>query len=48
MAASLLLHLVGELRDGHQVSRVSVDLLRKIQKVPKSQLKTCIAREQSL
>jgi len=48
MAASLLLHLVGELREEHQVSKVSVDLLRKIQKAPKSQLKTCLAREQSL
>jgi DNA polymerase III subunit epsilon len=48
MAASLLLRLEDELRDRHQVNDVSVDLLRRIQRVPKSQLKRCIAREQGL
>lgn len=48
MAASLLLRLEDELRDHHQVNDVSVELLRRIQRVPKGQLKRCIAREQSL
>jgi len=48
MAASLLLRLEDELRDRHQVNDVSVQLLRRIQRVPKGQLKRCIAREQSL
>ncbi|WP_018993081.1 3'-5' exonuclease [Aromatoleum toluclasticum] len=47
MAASLLLSLEGELRERHQVSDVSVELLRRIQRVPKGQLKRCIARERS-
>ncbi|NMG28651.1 PolC-type DNA polymerase III [Aromatoleum evansii] len=47
MAASLLLCLEGELRERHQVSEVSVELLRRIQRVPKGQLKKCIARELS-
>lgn len=48
MAASLLLRLEDELRDRHQVNDVSIELLRRIQRVPKGQLKRCIAREQSL
>lgn len=48
MAASLLLRLEDELRDRHQVNEVSVDLLRKIQRVPKGQLQQCIARERWL
>ncbi|MBD5800736.1 DNA polymerase III PolC-type [Azoarcus sp. Aa7] len=47
MAASLLLRLEGELRDRHEVNDVSVELLRRIQRVPKGQLKKCIARERS-
>jgi DNA polymerase III subunit epsilon len=46
MAASLFLRLKDELRDRHQVNHVSVELLRRIQRAPKSQLKKCIAREQ--
>lgn len=48
MAASLLLRLEDELRDRHRVNDVSVELLRRIQRVPKGQLQRCIAREQSL
>jgi len=48
MAASLLLRLEDELRDRHQVNDVSVELLRKIQRVPKGQLGKCIAREKGL
>jgi len=48
MAASLLLRLQDELRDRHRVNDVSVELLRRIQRVPKGQLQRCIAREQSL
>lgn len=48
MAASLLLRLADELRDRHQVDEVSIELLRKIQRVPKSQLQKCIARERGL
>lgn len=43
MAATLLLRLADELRDKHQVAEVSVDLLRRIQRVPKSQLTKCLA-----
>ncbi|BAL26992.1 PolC-type DNA polymerase III [Azoarcus sp. KH32C] len=48
MAASLFQRLKDELRDRHQVNKVSVELLRRIQRAPKSQLKKCIAREQSV
>jgi len=48
MAASLLLRLEDELRDRHQVDDVSVELLHRIQRAPKSQLKRCIARERGL
>lgn len=48
MAASLLTRLEDELRDRHQVRDVSVELLRRIQRVPKRQLTRCIAREQRL
>lgn len=44
MAASLLLRLEDELRDRHQVADVSVDLLLKIQRAPKSQMQRCIER----
>jgi DNA polymerase-3 subunit epsilon len=43
MAASLLLRLEDELRLRHQVPRVSVDLLRKIQRASKAQLPGCLA-----
>jgi len=42
MAASLLLRLEEELRIRHRVSDVSVDLLRRIQRAPKSQLTKCL------
>lgn len=45
MAASLLLRLEDELRDRHKVRDVSVELLRRIQRVPKSQVERCLARE---
>ncbi|WP_341678863.1 3'-5' exonuclease [Niveibacterium sp. SC-1] len=48
MAAGLFHRLVSELRDSHRMNKVSVEFLRKIQRVPKSQLETCIAREQGL
>jgi DNA polymerase-3 subunit epsilon len=43
MAASLLLRLEEELHLRHRVPDVSVDLLRRIQKVPKAQLQRCLA-----
>jgi DNA polymerase III subunit epsilon len=43
MAASLLLRLEEELRQRHQVSAVSVDLLRRIQRASKAQLPKCLA-----
>ena len=43
MAASLLLRLEDELRLRHQVPRVSVDLLRQIQRASKVQLPRCLA-----
>ncbi|MBT0961882.1 3'-5' exonuclease [Denitromonas iodatirespirans] len=45
MAASLLLRLTDELRERHQLPHVSVELLRKLQRVPKHQIERCIARE---
>lgn len=43
MAASLLLRLEDELRLRYQVPRVSVDLLRQIQRASKAQLPKCLA-----
>ena len=43
MAASLLVRLEEELRLRHQVHDVSVELLRRIQRVPKTQLHKCLA-----
>ena len=43
MAASLLTRLEAELRGRHRVADVSVDLLRRIQGAPKSQLAKCLA-----
>jgi DNA polymerase-3 subunit epsilon len=43
MAASLLTRLEAELRGLHRVADVSVDLLRRIQGAPKSQLAKCLA-----
>ncbi len=43
MAASLLLRLEDELRLRHQVPKVSVELLRKIQRASKAQLPRCLA-----
>ncbi len=48
MAASLLSRLERELRERHKLNDVSVELLRKIQLAPKTQLSRCIAREQAL
>lgn len=47
MAAGLLLRLEDELRERHEVNDVSVELLRRIQRVPKAQLTRCLARERS-
>lgn len=44
MAASLLLHIENELRQQHRVAEVSVDLLRRLQRVPKRQLPDFLAR----
>lgn len=46
MAASLLVHLEGELCDRYQVRNVSHELLRKIQSVPKSKLEQWLERYQ--
>ena len=43
MTASLLIRLEAELRGHHRVGDVSVDLLRRIQRAPKSQLAKCLA-----
>ena len=43
MAASQLLRLEEELRLCHRVPQVSVELLRRIQRVPKAQLQKCLA-----
>jgi len=43
MAASLLLRLEDELQRRHQVPRVSVELLRQIQRASKAQLPRCLA-----
>jgi DNA polymerase-3 subunit epsilon len=44
MAASLLGHLENELRRRYQLREVSHELLREIQKTPKSQLDRCLER----
>lgn len=44
MAASLLIHMAEELRRRYQLCDVPHELLRKIQKVQKSQLDTCVGR----
>jgi len=46
MAASLVTHLEEELRGRYKIREVSHELLRKIQKVPKSQLGQCLERHQ--
>ena len=46
MAASLVTHLEDELRDRYKIREVSHELLRKIQKAPKSQLDQCLERHQ--
>lgn len=46
MAASLVTHLEDELRGRYKIHEVSHELLRKIQKVPKSQLDQCLERHQ--
>lgn len=43
MAASLLVHLEEELRRRHEARDVTVELLRRIQRAPKSQLAKCLA-----
>jgi DNA polymerase-3 subunit epsilon len=47
MAASLLVRLTDELRARHHIEHVTVDLLRRLQRAPKAQIATCIARERS-
>jgi len=44
MAASLVTHLEEELHGRYKIREVSHELLRKIQKVPKSQLDQCLER----
>jgi DNA polymerase-3 subunit epsilon len=44
MTASLLTYLEGELIQRFRVKDVSSDLLQRIQKVPKSQLKACVVK----
>lgn len=44
MAASLLIHMAEELRRRYQICDVPHELLRKIQKVQKSQLDMCVGR----
>ncbi|MFA7292462.1 MAG: 3'-5' exonuclease [Rhodocyclaceae bacterium] len=46
MAASLLLHLEEELRERHKVGKVTHELLRRIQRVPKAKLAQCLERHQ--
>ena len=46
MAASLLTHLEGELHGRYKVRDISHELLRKIQKVPKSKLDQCLEHHQ--
>ena len=46
MAASLVTHLEDELRGRYKIREVSHELLRKIQKIPKSQLDQCLERHQ--
>ena len=48
MAASLLTRLEQELRGRHRVAEVSVELLRRIQRAPKSQLTKCLAMPSDL
>lgn len=43
MAASLLVYLEEELRRRHEARDVTVELLRRIQRTPKSQLAKCLA-----
>ncbi len=45
MAASLFVRLMEELRGRHQVSEVSIELLRRIQSTPRNQLDKCLARQ---
>ena len=47
MAASLLLHLEQELRLRHRLPRVSVELLRRIQRASKAQLPKCLLAAQA-
>jgi DNA polymerase-3 subunit epsilon len=46
MAASLLTRLVDELRKRYELSAVSHELLRKIQRTPKHQIDKCLERHQ--
>jgi DNA polymerase-3 subunit epsilon len=48
MAASLLLHLEVELRERHKVGKVTHELLRRIQRVPKAKLAQCLERHQQV
>lgn len=47
MAASLLAHLTGALRSKHGISRVTHELLRKIQSVPKAKVEQVLAQHQT-
>ncbi len=44
MAASLLMRIAQELRQAHGIDEVSVDLLRRVQRVPKQKLPDFLAR----
>ena len=46
MAASLLVHLTGELRTRHGIGQITHELLRKIQGVPKAKVEQLLARHQ--
>ena len=48
MAASLVLRLEEELCSRHRVKQVSVELLRRIQRLPRSQLEKCLAAGREL
>lgn len=44
MAANLLQHLVGELRQAHGVQQLSHDLLCRLQKTPAAKMREALAK----
>jgi DNA polymerase-3 subunit epsilon len=46
MAASLLVHLAGELRSKHGIRQVTHELLRKIQGIPRAKVEQVLAKHQ--